>query len=89
LIWRIEYTDSARRQLRGMAKQTARRILDYMDKRIAPLEDPRTAGKALTGRLGDFWRYRVGDYRIICDILDGSLLVLVLRVGKRSDVYRH
>jgi mRNA interferase RelE/StbE len=70
-------------------KQTAQRILDYMDERIAPLEDPRSTGKALTGPLGEFWRYRVGDYRIICDIQDGALLVLVVRIGKRSDIYRY
>jgi mRNA interferase RelE/StbE len=70
-------------------KQTARRILDYMDERIAPLEDPRSAGKALSGPLGEFWRYRVGDYRILCDIQASALLVLVLRIGKRNSVYRY
>ncbi|SPF46239.1 Addiction module antitoxin [Syntrophobacter sp. SbD1] len=89
MAWRINYTDSARLQLRKLDKQTAQRILDYMDERIAPLEDPRSTGKALTGPLGEFWRYRVGDYRIICDIQDGALLVLVVRIGKRSDVYRY
>ncbi|MFZ2446441.1 MAG: type II toxin-antitoxin system RelE/ParE family toxin [Syntrophobacteraceae bacterium] len=89
MAWRIDYTDSARLQLRKLDRRTARRILDYMDERIAPLEDPRGAGKALAGPLGELWRYRVGDYRIICDIRDGALLVLVVRIGKRSDVYRH
>lgn len=88
MTWKIEYTDGARQQLRKLDRQSARRILDYMDERVASLEDPRTAGKALTGPLGDFWRYRVGDYRIICHIRNDSLLVLVLRIGKRSDVYR-
>jgi mRNA interferase RelE/StbE len=88
LAWRIEYTDSARQQLRHLDKQTAQRILDYMDERIAPLEGPRTAGKALAGPLGELWRYRVGGYRIICDIQDGALLVLVVRIGKRGEVYR-
>ena len=75
-------------QLRKLDKQNAQRILDYMDRRIAPLENPRDLGKALTGPLGELWRYRVGNYRIICDIQDGALLVLVVRIGKRSDVYR-
>jgi mRNA interferase RelE/StbE len=70
-------------------KQNARRILDYMDERIAPLENPRSAGKALTGPLGEFWRYRVGDYRIICDIQDCALLVLAVRTGKHNDIYRY
>lgn len=89
MAWRINYTDSARLQLRKLDKQTAQRILDYMDERIAPLEDPRSTGKPLTGPLGEFWRYRVGDYRIICDIQDGALLVLIVRIGKRSDIYRY
>lgn len=88
MAWRIDYTDSARLQLRKLDKQSAQRILGYMDERIAPLRDPRSTGKALTGPLGEFWRYRVGDYRIICDIQDRALLVLVIRIGKRSDVYR-
>ena len=89
MAWKIEYTEQARQQLRKMDKQNARCILDYLDERIAPLADPRTAGKALTGPLGVFWRYRVGDYRIICHIHDEALLVLVVRIGKRSDVYRN
>ena len=59
-----------------------------MDERIAGLENPRDTGKALTGPLGSFWRYRVGDYRVICDIQDGALRVLVVQVGNRSVIYR-
>jgi mRNA interferase RelE/StbE len=87
LAWTIEYTDAARRQLRKLDKPSARRILDYMDQRIAPLEDPRSLGKALRGKLGDFWRYRVGDFRIICLFQEGILRILVVRVGDRKDVY--
>src|SRR5271165_6763101 len=81
LVWTIEYTDSARRLLRKLDKSSARRILDYMDERIAPLEDVRSMGKALRGPLGEFWRYRVGEYRIICELHDKELRVLVVRVG--------
>jgi mRNA interferase RelE/StbE len=88
LAWTIEYTDTARRQLRKLDKQSARRILDYLDQRIAPLEDVRSLGKALRGPLGEFWRYRVGEYRIICELLDKQLRVLVVRVGGRKDIYR-
>jgi len=88
LAWTIEYTDIARTQLRKLDKAAARRILNYMDERIAPLEDARSLGKALRGPLGEFWRYRVGDYRIICDLHDQNLRVLVVRVGGRKDVYR-
>jgi mRNA interferase RelE/StbE len=86
--WTIEYTDAARRQLRKLDKLSARRILDYMDQRVAPLEDPRSLGKALHGPLGDLWRYRVGDYRVICDLRDRLLRVLIVRIGGRKDVYR-
>ncbi len=75
-------------QLRKLGKPAARRILDYMDERIARLENPRGIGKALTGPLGDLWRYRVGDYRVICDIQDDTFRVLVVQVGNRRDVYR-
>jgi mRNA interferase RelE/StbE len=88
LAWTIEYTDTARRQLRKIDKQAARRVLDYMEKRVAPLDDPRSLGKALRGPLGDLWRYRIGDYRVICELHDMQLRVLVVRVGDRKDIYR-
>jgi len=89
LAWTIEYTDTARRQLRKLDKHAARRILEFMDKRIAPSSNPRQFGKALTGEtLGVFWRYRVGDCRIVCDIQDKRLVVLVVQVGNRRGVYR-
>ncbi len=88
MAWTIDYADTARGQLRKLDKQTVRRILDFMDERIAPAENPRSTGKALTGPLGELWRYRVGDYRVICDIQDGALRVLVVQTGHRSGVYR-
>ena len=88
MTWEIDYTSTAKAQLRKLDKQMARRILDYMDERIAGKGNPRNMGKALTGKLGDLWRYRVGDYRIICEIQDNALRVLVVQVGNRSEVYR-
>ena len=88
MAWTIKYTDTAFAQLRKFDKQTARRIVDFMDERVAVLEDPRARSKALVGPLGGFWRYRVGDYRIICDIHDDELLILVVKIGNRRDVYR-
>lgn len=67
----------------------ARRIVDYIDTRIAVLDDNTySTGKSLTGPLGGFWRYRVGNCRVICDIQDGELRVLVVQVGIRSEIYR-
>ena len=88
LTWTIEYTETARTQLRKLDKKMARRIVDYMNERAARLKDPRSLGKALAGPLGELWRYRVGDCRVICDIQDGVLCVLVVRVGHRDKVYR-
>jgi mRNA interferase RelE/StbE len=88
LTWTIEYTATARTQLRKLDKQVARRIVDTMNERIAGLEDPRSLGKALTGPLGELWRHRVGHCRVICDIRDDALRVLVVRVGSRDKVYR-
>jgi mRNA interferase RelE/StbE len=88
LAWTIEYAETARKQLRKLDKQSARRIVDFMDERIASSRNPRELGKALKGPLGDLWRYRVGDYRVICDIHDGVLTILVLQIGNRREVYR-
>ena len=88
MAWTIEYTDTARTQLRKLDREAARRIVDYMDKLVALLESPRSTGRALAGPLGGFWRYRVGDHRVICDIQDRVLRVLVVRVGGRDRVYR-
>ena len=88
MTWTIEYTASARNQLRKLDRQKARRIVDFMNERIARRKDPRSLGKALTGPLGELRRYRVGDCRVICDIQDDVLRVLVLRIGSRNKVYR-
>ena len=88
MAWKVEYTESARGQLKKLDKQIARRILDFMDERIADSQNPRSNGTALTGAFGGLWRYRIGDYRIICDIQDETLRVLVLQVGNRREVYR-
>ena len=89
MTWTVEYTATALKQLRKLDKPTARGILDFMDERVAGDADPRSNGKALTGPLlSAFWRYRVGDYRIICDIRDGALQVLVVEVGNRREIYR-
>jgi mRNA interferase RelE/StbE len=88
LAWTIKYAETARKQLRKLDKSDARRIAGFMDERIAVSDDPRRMGKALKGPLGSLWRYRVGDFRVICDIQDGVLVVLVLQIGNRREVYR-
>lgn len=87
MVWKIDYAEAAKKQLRKLDKQTALRILDFMDARVSELDNPRSTGKALTGPLGGLWRYRVGDCRVICEIQDGALRVLVVQVGNRRDIY--
>jgi len=89
LAWRIEYADTAKGRLAKLDKPTALRILAYMDERVAGLKDPRRLAKRLSGPLGDLWRFRVGDYRVICEIRRDLLRVLVLRVAHRRDAYRN
>ena len=77
------------RELDKLDQQAARRILAFLHGRVATLDDPRSIGEALKGsKLGEFWKYRVGDYRVIARIEDDALRVLVVRVGSRDKVYR-
>ncbi|MFE3457490.1 type II toxin-antitoxin system RelE/ParE family toxin [Nocardiopsis aegyptia] len=89
MTWKVELYDDAKRELRKLDHQAARRVLRFLNDRIAGSDDPRAIGDALKdNRLGDLWRYRVRDYRIIADIQDGIVTVLVLHVGHRREVYR-
>jgi len=89
MAWRIELTDSAAKQLRKLDPHIAKRILTFLRDRVATLDDPRSIGEALRGKeLGDFWKYRVGDWRIIADLDDGVMLITVIRLGNRREVYR-
>jgi mRNA interferase RelE/StbE len=89
MAWKIEFSVEADRELSKLDPQHAKRILKFLRDRVASLENPRRLGKPLQGsRLGEFWRYRVGDYRLICKIEDDRLLVLVLSIGHRKEIYR-
>ena len=88
MIWQIEFSETAVKQLKKIDKNTSKRIIDFFRVRIAKTDNPRNIGKALTGPLGNFWRYRVGDYRIICDIQDNNFVILILKVANRNEVYR-
>lgn len=89
MVWRVELDPAAERELDKLDPQTARRILVFLHGRVAQLDDPRSIGEALKGsKLGVFWKYRVGDYRVISNIEDDVLRILVVRIGNRRDVYR-
>jgi len=85
--WAYSFDERALKELKKLGKTAQREILKYLDERIATEEDPSRFGKALRGDLAGLWRYRVGDYRMICSLREGQMLVLVLRVGHRRDVY--
>jgi len=87
LAWRAELSPRALKQLSKLDKPTARRIIDYL-REIASGEDPHSQGKELTGNLAGFWRYRVGNYRIIASIEDDELLILAITIDHRARIYR-
>jgi len=89
MAWKIELTPSAVKNLDQLDRQIARRILSFLHGRLALLDNPRILGEALKGsELGQFWKYRVGDYRIISSIEDKKLIIYVVRIGNRREVYR-
>ncbi len=88
MTWIVEWDDAAVKELRKLDKQIQREILQYFRERIATKDDPKRLGKALTHDKTGLWRYRLRDYRMICNIEDGKLVVLVLRVGHRKKVYK-
>lgn len=89
MAWQVELSSLARKNLDELDPQHARRILAFLHERVSALDDPRSIGEALKGsRLGAFWKYRLGDYRVITNIEDGALRILVVRIGNRREVYR-
>lgn len=87
MTWIVEFDEAARKELRKLDRQSQQDILRYLRERIATDEDPRRFGKPLVRELAGLWRYRIQNYRLICNIEDEKLTVLVLRVGHRKDVY--
>jgi mRNA interferase RelE/StbE len=87
MVWRIEFSKEARRDLDRLDRNTETRIIAFLEGRIMPAANPRQLGTPLQGRFRGYWRYRVGDYRIICDIQDEVITVLVLTIGHRKEVY--
>ena len=89
MAFEIEFDPEAVKDLKKLDRQIQQRLLEFLKLRVGPLEDPRSIGEALAGgKLGAYWKYRVGDWRIICDIQDRRIVVRVLRIGNRRDIYR-
>ncbi len=87
MVWNVDFSDTAKKQLKKIDRQWQAKILDYLEDEIQPLDNPRNKGKALAGGMNGLWRYRVGDYRIICRIEDDRLEILVVTLGHRSRIY--
>ena len=84
MVWRIDLSSAAKKDLAALDRPIARRITAFLRERVAELDDPRAIGEALKGsRLGAFWKYRVGDYRVIASIEDQAVRILIVRVGNR------
>lgn len=89
MAWRIDFDSKAKKDLAALDKPVAKRIVAFLRERVSQLEDPRSIGEAVKGsELGVFWKYRIGDYRIVASIEDSALRILVVRVGNRKEVYR-
>jgi mRNA interferase RelE/StbE len=88
LVWTIEITRTAERQIKKLDVPSQKSIVRFLRERLKPAENPRQWGKPLPGDKRGLWRYRVGDYRLMCDIQDEKITVLVLEVAHRKDVYR-
>lgn len=89
MAWSVEWKKRSVKELKKLDKEIAGRIVDFMENQIATDSDPRRFGKGLKKELRGLWRYRVGDYRIICEIQDEVINVLVLNLGHRKEVYKN
>lgn len=87
MAWTVEVSDFAEKQLRKLDRPIQRRLIDWLEDRIDGCKNPRHFGEPLRGEMAGLWRYRIGDFRIICEIQDQQLVVLALAVGHRREIY--
>ncbi len=87
MSWDYSFTSKARKELKKLGHEPARKIIEFLDERVLENNNPREFGKALKGELNEYWRYRVGNYRILCEIIDNRCIVLVVKTAHRRDVY--
>lgn len=89
LAYRVEFDPEVVKDLKKLDRPVRQRLVGFLRTRVATLDNPRDIGEALAGsKLGNYWKYRVGDWRIICDIQDARIVVRVLRTGNRREIYR-
>ena len=87
MAWTVEVSDYAEKQLRKLDKPIQKRLLDWLEDRIEGCKNPRHFGEPLRGEMAGLWRYRIGDYRVICEIQDKQIVVLALAIGHRREIY--
>ena len=87
MSYKINFSETSLKQLRKLDNLSRKRILNYVSDVLTKIENPRILGKALTGDLKGFWRYRIGNFRIVCQIQDNSLLILILKIAHRKEIY--
>ncbi len=83
----IRFSAHALKQLKKLDRQIAKRVIDFLENKVTGIEDPRQMGKSLQGQLVNLWRYRVGDYRVIVEIKDEELIIQIIKIGHRKDIY--
>ena len=88
MVWRIEFAESVQKDVRKLDAQERKCIRDFIEVKVALLDDPRSLGKPLSGGLSGLWRYRVGNYRVIANIEDRDVRILVVKIAHRKEVYR-
>lgn len=90
MTWQIDFDKNAAKELKKLDNQVAIRILKFLKEKLLTAKDPRELGEALKGsKLGEFWKYRIGSYRIIAEIIDNKMTILVIKIGDRKEVYKH
>ncbi|NWK54913.1 type II toxin-antitoxin system RelE/ParE family toxin [Verrucomicrobiaceae bacterium N1E253] len=87
MSWDYSFTSRARKELKKLGHESARKIIRFLDERVCEADNPRQHGKALKGSLDEYWRYRIKNFQILCEIKDDTLIVLVVKVGHRRNVY--
>jgi len=89
LAWKIEFHPATEKELRALSGKNRKRVFRFLRDRVASRQDPRSIGGPLRGpELGRLWKYRVGPIRVVCDIQDKRIVILVVRVAHRKEVYR-
>lgn len=88
MAWKIEFLKSAAKEFDGLDKVVRRRIISYFNERVLVLDDPRQLGEALTGSKAGYWKYCIGDYRVICSFESHRLVIVIVAIGHRREIYR-